>query len=467
MSGGVEPVVLVVDDTQASRYVTSCALRQAGFQVREAATGTEALAQAKTDRPEAVILDANLPDISGVQVCRQIKADPETASIAVLHVSAACAAVPAAGAEGGADAYLVAPVDHTALTAILKALLRAREAEEKAQSMACDWEATFNSVHDAVALVDAGGKIRRCNEKFKLIFGEAAGVLPGRHYQDIVPACQQNPLTRALRTKAHETSRQLIRDRWFRASAHPIAGGNGITGAVWILCDITDLRHAEELRHRDERLGALTAALITAQEEERRRLSRELHDSLNQKLCMLAVGVEQLEQELPDSAAAIRKELQSLRRRAEEISDDVRRTAYQLHPSILEHLGLGVALRSYCEEVQKRTGIKIRFRQRGLPDSIPQDVALCFYRVAQEAIQNAAKHSGAQMIVISLRSAGGSLRLTVADSGKGFDPGDKSRQGLGLISMAERVRLVNGALVVKTGPGEGARIDLRVSLQRI
>lgn len=458
-------MVLVVDETQASRSVTSCALRQAGFQVREAATGTEALAKAKTDRPEAVILGNNLPDISGVQVCRQIRADPETASIAVLHVSGACGAAPPA--EGCADACLAAPLDPPALTAVLKALLRARKAEEKAQSMARDWEATFSSVHDAVALVDAGGRIRRCNEKFKLIFGEAAGVLLERQYQDIVPACQQNPLTRALRTKAHETSRQLIRDRWFRVSADPITGGNGMAGAVWTLCDITDLRHAEELRHRDERLGALTAALITAQEEERRRLSRELHDSLNQKLCMLAVGVEQLEQELPASATAIRKELQSLRRRAEEISDDVRRTAYQLHPSILEHLGLAVALRSYCEEVQKRTGIKIRFRQRGLPDSIPQDVALCFYRVAQEAIQNAAKHSGAQMIVISLRSAGGSLRLTVTDSGKGFDPGDKSRQGLGLISMAERVRLVNGTLVVKTGPGEGARIDLRVSLQRI
>lgn len=242
-------------------------------------------------------------------------------------------------------------------------------------------------------------------------------------------------------------------------------------GVQGIARDITERRQAEEvlrqnevvLHQNREALRALTAGLLTAQEQEWKRLSRELHDDLNQKLAMLAIEAEALEQQLPVSEGPVRGRLGALRGRLIELSDDLRRMAYQLHPSILEHLGLAVALRSYCAEFSEREGIKARFVHRDVPERLPQDVALCLYRVAQEGLRNVARHSGSSRVTVSLAGIQHGVRLSITDFGVGFDPElVKSKGGLGLISMQERVRMVQGSIAVGSEPGRGTRIEVRI-----
>jgi two-component system CheB/CheR fusion protein len=228
----------------------------------------------------------------------------------------------------------------------------------------------------------------------------------------------------------------------------------------------SSLRESEvDLRQSREELRELAARLLTTQEEERRRVSRELHDDLNQKLAMLEVDVDRLGQRVAASPE-IGADVQSLRDRVAEVSNDIRRVAYELHPSILDHLGLGVALRSYCSEFSKREGIKVKFSVQDQPESVREEVALCLYRVTQESLRNVAKHASAKTASVALAAGGDRLHLCVRDNGVGFDPTAKHKGGIGLLSMKERVRLVDGQFTLKSSRGHGTRIDIWAPLSK-
>jgi len=222
----------------------------------------------------------------------------------------------------------------------------------------------------------------------------------------------------------------------------------------------SSLRESEEdLRQSRSELRTLAARLLTTQEEERRRVSRELHDDLNQKLAMLEVDAERLGQQSLISPE-IRKDVQSLRDRTAEVSNDIRRVAYQLHPSVLDHLGLQVALRSYCAEFSNRDGIQVKFSGPEQQQRIPEEIALCLYRVTQESLRNVAKHASAKSARVALEVVDHRIHLSVRDNGVGFDTAAKHKGGIGLLSMKERVRLVDGELTLKSKPGRGTRIDV-------
>jgi signal transduction histidine kinase len=211
----------------------------------------------------------------------------------------------------------------------------------------------------------------------------------------------------------------------------------------------------------------LTANLFTTQEEERKRLARELHDDVNQRMAMLANEVNMLELGLPGSTDVVRNQLRSLRERVERLSDDLRRAAHQLHPSALEHFGLVAALESYCPDFSKLYPIQLKLTHRGVPKSIPFEVSLCLYRVAQECLHNVAKHSGAKEATLALRGNKEGLLLSVIDKGEGFDPDVvANHSGLGLVGIRERARLVGGSVSIDSRPGRGTRIDVRVPLER-
>ncbi|HEY1207071.1 MAG: chemotaxis protein CheB [Bryobacteraceae bacterium] len=249
--------------------------------------------------------------------------------------------------------------------------------------------------------------------------------------------------------------------------AHRAADGSVIR-VISTGLDITRRKLTEDaLRQSQEELRRLTASLFTTQEEERKRLARELHDDMNQRMAMLANEVNLLERDLPGSADLVRDQLRSLRERVEQLSDDLRRAAHQLHPSSLEHFGLVAALKSHCPDFSKLYPIRLRFTHRRVPASIPFDVSLCLYRVAQECLHNVAKHSGAKEATLALRGEKGGLLLSVTDKGGGFDPelvADQS--GLGIVGIRERVRLVGGSVSIHSRPGHGAVIDVRVPLSR-
>jgi two-component system CheB/CheR fusion protein len=220
-----------------------------------------------------------------------------------------------------------------------------------------------------------------------------------------------------------------------------------------------------KLRQSQQNLRRLTAGLITSQEEERKRLARELHDDVNQRMAMLANEVDMLDRHLPDAPDLVHEQLQSLREKLARLSDDLRRAAHQLHPSDLEHFGLVAALEGFCPSFSKRHSIKLKFTHREVPGSIPSKVALCLYRAAQECLHNVAKHSGARTASVALIVDKGKIVLSVADKGAGFDPAPEGHSGgLGLIGIRERVRLVGGSISISSSPGKGTRIEVSVPL---
>jgi signal transduction histidine kinase len=213
------------------------------------------------------------------------------------------------------------------------------------------------------------------------------------------------------------------------------------------------------LQRKQKELGALAARLLTAQEEERKRIARELHDDLIQKLAVLAIRTEWLEKHLPASPELTRQQLRSLSGRVAELSAEVRRMAQQLHPSILEDLGLAVALRSYIDQFSKREGVRVEFTNRELPETLPPDISSCLYRVAQESLRNAAKHAHTKEVMVTLALSNSGLSLSVKDKGVGFDPDSViGGGGLGLVSMRERVRLLNGSFSLSSYRGTGTEV---------
>jgi len=235
---------------------------------------------------------------------------------------------------------------------------------------------------------------------------------------------------------------------------------------IGVMLDITDKKRLEGVAeaNRDE-IRALAASLLTAQEVERRRVSRELHDQICQQLASLAIDIGGLAADRVTEDAQHSLKLKALQARIVKASEETRHIAYQLHPSVLDDLGLVASLRALCKEFSEREGIAAEFDSSVLPGSIPREVVSCIYRIAQESLQNIAKHSHAKHVSVALSLRKGEVFLSVEDDGIGFEvEAVKERGGLGLISMEERARLVNGTLSIEAQPGHGARISLTIPL---
>jgi PAS domain S-box-containing protein len=224
------------------------------------------------------------------------------------------------------------------------------------------------------------------------------------------------------------------------------------------MVDISEQRRAEES------LRELGGRLIAAQEKERSRIACELHDDFNQRLALLSIELEQLGKKIPKEFD-LRQSCQAIQKQTREISADLHRLSYRLHPTKLDHLGLEAAVASLCEEFSDSSNLKIRFQEHGFPATLPKDVALCVFRIAQEALRNCIKHSHARHAQVVLSRTTGAVRLSVSDDGCGFDmTSEKRESGLGLISMRERLRLVGGEIQIKSRPHCGTRIEVSVPL---
>jgi signal transduction histidine kinase len=222
----------------------------------------------------------------------------------------------------------------------------------------------------------------------------------------------------------------------------------------------------EALRGNREELRALAASLLHAQDEERRRVSRELHDDVSQYVAKLQFDIETLAQNLSPDLAEEKRRLVRIAEGFGQLSNDLRRIAYGLHPSTLDHLGLAVALRGFCSEFAARTRTRVRFTVGRLPARFPPDVAGAFYRITQEALRNIAKHAPASDINVRLMGGDTHAKLTIRDNGPGFDrEAARAKGGLGLISMQERSRLIHAAFDIRTGPGGGATITVVAPLR--
>jgi signal transduction histidine kinase len=216
-------------------------------------------------------------------------------------------------------------------------------------------------------------------------------------------------------------------------------------------------------RRRPEReLRELSGLLIHAHEQERVRIARELHDGVAQGLSILALELQRLAENGP---VDIRGEVRQLSMRVAELGTELHRVSHDLHPVLLEQLGLEAAIRTYGRDLSRAARIDLNIEVHDIPDRVPQTVALCLYRVAQEALNNVVRHSGASSAMVRLAAVHGEIALTVTDRGVGFDQfAPPVRAALGLKSMQERVRLVNGHIGVHSTKGKGTRIEVRVPL---
>lgn len=248
--------------------------------------------------------------------------------------------------------------------------------------------------------------------------------------------------------------------RWIFDHGVPRFNANGsFAGYIGSVIDITERKQAEEA------LSSVSRRLIEAHEEERTWIARELHDDINQRIALLAVNLERLKRELPASPAAVRQGLAGIGEQVSDIASDIQALSHRLHSSRLEYLGIAAAASSFCKELSEKQGVEIDFHSEDLPKNLPREIALCLFRVLQEALQNAVKHSGSHRFEVSLAAALNAIQLTVRDSGIGFDPEEAIRgQGLGLTSMKERLKLVYGELSIDSVSQRGTLIRATVPL---
>jgi PAS domain S-box-containing protein len=248
---------------------------------------------------------------------------------------------------------------------------------------------------------------------------------------------------------------------WGRLNVSLVKSGD--VGKPFVLAFVEDI---SKRKLAEEALSGVTRKLIGAQEHERARIGRDLHDDIGQRLALLGVELQQMKQAPPDSAVEVSSQADELWKQTSEISADVQALSHELRSAKLEYLGVVAAMRSFCEEFAERQRMEIEFRSHHLPSPLPSpEISLTLFRVLQEALHNAAKHSGVRQFEVELWGRPGEVHLTVSDSGAGFDPeAALNGRGIGLTSMKERLKLVHGKLSVESRPKRGTTIHARVPI---
>ena len=224
---------------------------------------------------------------------------------------------------------------------------------------------------------------------------------------------------------------------------------------------------AEERERHQKVLSSVSTRLIEAQEKERVRIARELHDDINQRLALVSVALSRLKMNSPVSQEIAENHVEQVQRDVLEIGKDVQALSHRLHSSKLEYLGLAAAAGGFCKEFSTQNNVEIDFRCENISRNVPSEISLCVFRVLQEAVQNASKYSGTRRFAASLEGTPKEIYLAVHDSGIGFNPESVTNgHGLGLISMRERMKLVDGQLSIVSTPEHGTTVHARVPLHR-
>lgn len=368
-------------------------------------------------------------------------------------------------------ALVTAPFD------VRRALRQRNVALQKREESESTARALFRAAAQAILIVDRNGRVLMANPATNKMLGYSESELMGQPIEMLVPEAaraqhvshrtgyfgdpQARPMGLGMDLQARRKDGSTFDAE---ISLSYIQSGQG-TLAVAFVSDISK-RKADEaaIRNQREELRQLAGRLMTAQDDERRRIARDLHDDLSQRLAYLAMDLSKLA--LKPSSSEMRNELLALRARAHEASDTVRHISHQLHPSVLDDIGLEAAIEQYCEEFQERSEIVTHFQASDVPEMLSRDVASSVYHIFQESLRNVSKHSRAEEVFVTLGSEGNILRLTVRDQGVGLAPERmKTGASLGIVGMKERAHLVNGTLSVESRVGEGTEITVSVPIE--
>ena len=368
--------------------------------------------------------------------------------------------------------YIVLGIALLVLQALLIiSLLLERDQKRKAEAVLRESEKRFRLMADSapslIWMCDDKGKVTYLNEQRRAFTGEDPEAGFGDSWkqyvhsddlQDVERAIAQALETHQSYSKEYRLRRQDGSYRWMLDIASPRFTGNHVfAGLIGSAVDVTDQKLAEDALKR------VGGQLIEVQEQERSRIARELHDDICQRLILLSIEIEQANQCSENNSS--KQSFMEVQRHCSKLAGDVQLLSHQLHSSKLEYLGLATALRSFIRDFSSQHGVTVAFSAENVPKTLPAGISLCFFRIGQEALQNARKYSGVSEFVVRLQGNEHELRMEVFDEGAGFEMNEaRKRGGLGLVSMQERVNLVNGTVTIETGLNKGTRIVVCVPL---
>ncbi len=409
----------------------------------------------------------SLPNIDHATVALLLVA--ATGGLAMLWGWIEALAGAVAGAVGLAYYFLppagfsIASPEHVvALTAFLLIAIVIGQLADRSKRLLAQRGKLLNLSPDPLCIRSLNGDFRSANEAIVKILGWSESELCSRSFLEFVHPDDRAHTQAAYdemsrgRSAANVENRYLTKDgrwRWLNWTlAAPAAGESQVSAAAR---DVTEEKLARE------KLRDLAAQLMTAQEEERRRIARELHDDVTQRLSTVGIELGLLKR-----SGGQQEVVEGLQAQIFELSDDLRSLSHSLHPSILEYADLPATLEMYCRKFSEQHAIVAAFTAREVPAEIPRAVAVALFRIAQESLRNVALHSGATAASVILAGENGAnLSLFIIDNGKGFDAGKiKAGSGLGLLSIEERARNMGASVTIDSTPEAGTRLTVKVPL---
>ena len=468
--------ILMVDDNLPFLELYSLSLRDAGYEVSTATNGSQAFRLIRSELPDLVVLDVVLPGLSGIEICRKIRADRDLRDIFVVLISgqAISSEQTVDGLAIGADEYLFKPLSLSEFRARIRTMVRLIDTAAALRASEQHYRGLVEILPDAVALINPQFQIAGVNGRAAAMLGySGASELLGKNASELIHATDRERFRAdmsSLKTAIASAEYRLLRKDGkgipVEMSVTASEGANGESiGWITVARDITERKRVEEeLRYLPRRISE-------AQEAERSRVARELHDGVNQVIVSAAGKLRRAQDMISAQNPAASELISYSQKLLAQAQEENRRIARNLRPTDLDELGLADACRNLCKELKTRTGLTVGCRFARFSKPLPPEVDLGLFRVVREALHNVEKHARAKTVQLQMASNRGAVMLKIQDDGRGFDPalletGKADKRGIGLFSLRAHAAALGGTCEVFSKPGQGTTITVRVPVAK-